>query len=64
MGLSQNLASSYNNNNGQSSSADEKNTSNGGGGGGRVTSKTAPARLEVFDDESDETNALKKVLLA
>lgn len=63
MGLSQNLASSYNNNNGQSSSADEKNTSNGGGGG-RVTSKTAPARLEVFDDESDETNALKKVLLA
>ena len=33
-----------------------------GGGGGRVTSKTAPARLEQLDSEDDEDNILFKVL--
>ena len=33
----------------------------GGGGGGRVTSKTAPARLEQLDDEDDADNILFKV---
>ena len=38
------------------------NHENGGGGGGRVTSKTAPARLEQLDSEDDEDNILFKVL--
>ena len=33
-----------------------------GAGGGRVTSKTAPARLEQLDSEDDEDNILFKVL--
>ena len=45
LGLSQNLASSYNN---QLQINEQTND--------RVTSKTAPARLEGFDDDSDQEN--------
>ena len=51
-GLSQNLASSFNTNQQQFLQPEANN---------RVTSKTAPARLEGFDDENDESNALFKV---
>ena len=51
-GLSQNLASSFNTNQQQLLQPEANN---------RVTSKTAPARLEGFDDENDESNALFKV---
>ena len=52
LGLSQNLASSYNN---QLQIETQTND--------RVTSKTAPARLEGFDDDSDqdENSVLIKV---
>jgi hypothetical protein len=50
--LSQNLASSYNPT--QQILQQEANN--------RVTSKTAPARLEGFDDD-DDNNALFKVIL-
>ena len=52
LGLSQNLASSYNN---QLQIETQTND--------RVTSKTAPARLEVFEDDSDqdENSVLIKV---
>ena len=52
MGLSQNLASSFNPNQLQ---VDSNN--------GRVTSKTAPARLEGFEDENgqDQNSVLIKV---
>ena len=60
LGISQHLASSYN-------GAAVNSTANGvnheRGGGGRVTSKTAPARLEQLDDEDDEDNILFKVLI-
>ncbi len=49
LGTSQNLASSYNNSN----QLQPQNN--------RVTSKTAPARLEGFEDEDDDDNALFKV---
>lgn len=51
LGLSQNLASSYNN----QLQIEQPND--------RVTSKTAPARLEVFEDDSDqdENSVLIKV---
>ena len=51
LGLSQNLASSYNN----QLQVEQPND--------RVTSKTAPARLEVFEDDSDqdENSVLIKV---
>ena len=52
-GLSQNLASSFNTNQQQLLQPEANN---------RVTSKTAPARLEGFDDENDDSNALFKVL--
>ena len=51
-GLSQNLASSFNTNQQQFLQPEANN---------RVTSKTAPARLEGFEDENDESNALFKV---
>ena len=51
-GLSQNLASSFNTNQQQLLQPEANN---------RVTSKTAPARLEGFEDENDESNALFKV---
>ena len=53
-GLSQNLASSFNTNQQQLLQPEANN---------RVTSKTAPARLEGLDDENDESNALFKVFL-
>ena len=54
------MASSYN---GAGLSSNVNGLTHDGGGGGRVTSKTAPARLEQLDSEDDEDNILFKVLI-
>ena len=59
LGISQHLASSYN---GAAVNSTANALNHESGGGGRVTSKTAPARLEQLDDEDDEDNILFKVL--
>ena len=59
LGNSQHLAASYN---GAAYNAAINGVNHDGGTGGRVTSKTAPARLEQLDSEEDEDNILFKVL--
>ena len=53
------MGASYN---GAAFNANMNGVSHDGGSGGRVTSKTAPARLEQLDSEDDEDNILFKVL--